>query len=99
MKSKALTFIWQNMMDHTHNLLQWRTEARTLAEAWVEARSALMQKHGRTPEDEMLHGDYALMYAFWGLIAPISDDAIFRPPTRDEITALTQAATRLADVA
>lgn len=81
-KPKILTFVWQSMYRHTINTLQWRTQRRTVQEAWDDAERYLI--------DRDQNCDPAYLLAFAGAIVPLDDKKPLRAVSKEDLLTLKQ---------
>lgn len=82
-----LTFIFIDTSNQNIQLLQWKTDKRTVQLAWKDAE-ALLHKKMRLQEPDAFNRRYTMIYAFKGLIVDLDVSVPLRAPTRSEVKAL-----------
>lgn len=87
-KPKALTFVFQNTRNSTINTLQWKSQKRTVDEAWEEAMQFLLVRAGAAPFVDVFNNPFERVMTLDGLVTVKDESAPLRKPTRDEIKKL-----------
>ena len=83
MRTKLITFLWQDMNRHTINTLQWKTAKRTTMGAWEDAVAFLIN---RNPDADPQH-----LMTLNGLVKVLDDETPLRKPTIRELKQLAKS--------